>query len=114
MGRKKPVTEVTDASDVANLRWYEQGDASLQTAAALEARAALRRDRVVLQELNAWWNAALNGSFPAARAAAAEGGADSDDPAASHSIDKSRYCAIKFIKRPRAPRGRRAKGLGGG
>ena len=64
--RAVPVTEVTDASQIQNLRWHEQGDARFQDADMLQRRAALRRDKVVLTELNVWWDAALHGSFSAA------------------------------------------------
>lgn len=50
------VTEVRDAADIDNLRWYQQGDASLMTAENLEKRAALREHPQVLAELDvcAW------------------------------------------------------------
>jgi len=96
MPKTKPVTEVTSASEIANLRWYEQGDSELQTTEMLELRASLRRDRVVLQELNAWWEAALSGSFAEAKAADADTSYEDkvDASGSTTGIDKHRYCAI--------------------
>ena len=101
MSRRAPVTEVTNAEDVANLRWYEQGDMQLQTPEMLEKRAALRQDKVVLRELNVWWDAALKGSFAAAAAGRRQMSRELDfdleevdGGEQSPAINKSRYVAI--------------------
>ena len=100
MSRRAPVTEVTNAEDVANLRWYEQGDMQLQTPEMLEKRAALRQDKVVLRELNVWWDAALKGSFAAAAAGRRQMSRELDfdleeaDGGEQTAINKSRYVAI--------------------
>ena len=101
MSRRAPVTEVTNAEEVANLRWYEQGDMQLQTPEMLEKRAALRQDKVVLRELNVWWDAALKGSFAAAAAGRRQMSRELDfdleevdGGEQSPAINKSRYVAI--------------------
>ena len=53
-----PVTEVEDQSDLAKLAIWQQGDASLYTAEALQARADTRHHKDVLEVLHIWWQAA--------------------------------------------------------
>ena len=96
MPKVTPVTEVTSASQIAELRWYEQGDAQLQTKEMLAIRAGLRCDKVVLQELNTWWEAALTGSFAAAKAAGVDTSYEDkvDNDGRTTGINRHRYCAI--------------------
>ena len=108
--KKQPVTEVESAEEIAKLRWWEQGDKSLETAHMLETRFANRRAPAVVRELNSWWDAALRGSFakgvtrtdgvsnPPSRAASPTPASDGDPPPIALSIDpsldKKRYTAI--------------------
>ena len=65
MPRAEAITEVTSADDIADLRWWQQGDKHLETAAVLEERHANRNDPDVRRALSKWWDAALAGDFSA-------------------------------------------------
>ena len=65
MPRAEAITEVTNADDIADLRWWQQGDKHLETAAVLEERHANRNDPDVRRALSKWWDAALAGDFSA-------------------------------------------------
>lgn len=58
-----PITEVENAEDIAKLKWWQQGDKTLEEAEALEKRFANRRHPAVLRELGLWWDAAVRGTF---------------------------------------------------
>ena len=98
MPKTKPVTQVHDAAEIAKLRWHEQGDDEMQTEQMLSVRASLRRDKLVLAELNVWWEAALTGSFAAAKRAALdcsyEDQLDERGSTPTTAISKRRYVAI--------------------
>ena len=59
------LTVVSDASQLEELKWWQQGDTALETANMIEARQGNRRKEQVLKELEGWWEAALLGSFSA-------------------------------------------------
>ena len=98
MPKTKPVTQVHDAAEIAKLRWHEQGDDEMQTEQMLSVRASLRRDKLVLAELNVWWEAALTGSFAAAKLAALDSSyedqLDERGSTPTTAISKRRYVAI--------------------
>ena len=60
---REAITVVADASQIAQLRWWQQGDLQLNTAEALQLRAENRRVPIVLAELEKWWQAAVQGTF---------------------------------------------------
>ena len=81
--REAVVTTVTEQSEIDKLRWWQQGDVTLETAEMLDKRHANRHARVVLVELENWWSAALHATFPVDRVASAEGRAAAGAGAAS-------------------------------
>ena len=56
----KAITMVTSKKEIEELEYWKQGDASLATAEKLVEREALRFDRRVMNELNAFWEVVMN------------------------------------------------------
>ena len=59
------LTVVSDTKVLEELKWWQQGDAALETCDMIEARQGNRRKEEVLRQLETWWEAALHGSFSA-------------------------------------------------
>lgn len=52
------LTVVSDTKVLEELKWWQQGDAALETCDMIEARQGNRRKEEVLRQLETWWEAA--------------------------------------------------------
>lgn len=102
------ITEVSDAKALEELKWWQQGDAAMETVDAIEARQGNRRQREVLDQLEQWWTAALHGSFTAhLDAGDGDGGKDvsfdnDDGQGQLKALSRERYVTIFTKVRERA------------
>jgi hypothetical protein len=58
--RREPITVVTDEEELAQLAYHRQGDEAMNSDAAIAERQRIRKERVVIAELEKCWQVVIS------------------------------------------------------